>query len=299
MSFESDIESRHKEMLDLLDSINPDDIKAEGVTLSFGGKSFKFKELEIFEEVDLEAKLRKEFKYKLNTQQQRIREKINGKINQLLLMHQQKQQDLDRKEKELKKQYSNAAMMPDIHERHMVQGLSVVKGSSNNELIWIYRGIYNPKYIIKYVSGSKKRQIIPSRLVNRMKTDILIVITTKGDQIIDVKTKQNKSSGVNNTLPKFPHYHQTSTGDCWGSWKHPHSWKTPDDILRCAKDAEAVLEVINTGSIASRGPSGLPRLQTLEKAAKDIDENAFDSMIDKKNKKKDDILNFDNDGWSI
>jgi hypothetical protein len=44
--FPEEVESRHREMLDDLDSINIDDLKSEGVTLSFGGKTFKFTDLE-------------------------------------------------------------------------------------------------------------------------------------------------------------------------------------------------------------------------------------------------------------
>jgi sensor domain CHASE-containing protein len=90
--------------------------------------------LKIIQDESIEERLRKEFKEKLNVQQQRIRDKINSKINQLLLMHQNKQQELDRKEQQMKKKYSEAAMMPDITEAHMLKGLSVVKGSSNDEI---------------------------------------------------------------------------------------------------------------------------------------------------------------------
>jgi hypothetical protein len=274
-TFGNEVELRHKEMLDELESISVDDLKATGVSLSFGGKTFKFSDLEIVEEDTIEEKLRKEFKEKLNTQQQRIRDKINEKINQLLMMHQNKQQELDRKEEKMKRKYADASLMPEITEAHMLKGLSVVKGSRNDELIWIYRGVYNPRFIVIYdgnaYDGSrKKRKAIPARLVNRLKTDILILIKSKGKKITNVATKKLSQDG--RTLPAFPHYHQTGNGDCWGSWHYEKDWNTPDDILVVAKDAEAVLETINQGSIANRGPAGMPRLSTLLKSVEKLNE---------------------------
>ena len=272
-TFSQQVQDREKEMVDLLESISVDDLKAEGLSINFGGKTFRFSDVEIVNDETIEEKLRKEFKEKLNTQQQRIREKINAKVNQLMVMHQNKQQELDRKEAQLKRKYSTAAMMPEINESHMLKGLSVVKGSTNDELTWIYRGIYNPRFLVitEGYRSRKTRKAIPARLVNRMRREILIIVKTKGKQVTSVKTKQSANNGAR-TLPAFDHYHQTGTNDCWGSWRHANSWDTPDDILKIAKDAEAVLETINHGSIANRGPSGLPRLATLVKNCEDAEE---------------------------
>jgi hypothetical protein len=291
-TFSDEVKSREEEMLELLDSISVDDLKAEGLSLSFGGRTFKFSDVEIMEDETIEEKLRKEFKEKLNTQQQRIREKINAKVNQLMLMHQNKQQEMDRKEAALKRKYSTAAMMPDINESHMLRGLSVVKGSSNDELTWIYRGVYNPRFVVitEGYRRNKTRKAIPSRLVNRMKKDILIIIKTKGNQVTSVATKKAENDGTR-TLPSFDHYHQTGGGDCWGSWKYTNSWSTPDDIMKIAKDAEAVLETINDGSIANRGPSGLPRMATLKKNIEDMPENSEATTIEREggNDQDDDV----------
>lgn len=280
-TFDTEVKSRHKEMLDELESISVEDLKSEGVSLSFGGKTFKLTDLEIVEEDTVEDRLRKEFKEKLNSQQQRIRDKINEKINQLLVMHQNKQQELDRKEKAMKLKYSSVAMMPEITQNHMHRGLSVVKGNNKDGLLWVYRGIYNPRFIVVYSDHSmKERKPLPSRLVNRMKKDIIILIKTRGQKITSVDTHIASNTG-DRTLPRLEHYHQTGTHDCWGSWKHQESWKTPDDILQCAKDAEAVLEVINSGSYANRGPAGLPRSATLEKAVKDIDSDNTPTTVER------------------
>lgn len=279
-TFSQQVENRQQEMLDLLDSISVDDLKAEGLSLSFGGRTFKFTDVEIVDDETIEEKLRKEFKEKLNTQQQRIREKINAKVNQLMSMHQNKMQEMDRKEAALKRKYSTAAMMPEINESHMLRGLSVVKGTSNDELTWVYRGVYNPRFLVITEYRKKTRKALPARLVNRMKKEILIIVKTKGKQVTSVATKQSINDGSRN-LPSFDHYHQTGSGDCWGSWRKPDTWDSPDDILKIAKDAEAVLETINSGSFANRSPSGLPRSATLLKNVEDVEGHSEATTIER------------------
>lgn len=263
MDFQNEVETRHKELLDLLESIDVDSLSSNGLSISFGGKTFQFKDVEVTDSEDIESKLKREFKTKLNDQQQVIREKINNKINQLLVMHRQKQQEFDRKEQQLQRKYRESAMMPDITERHASQGLSVVKGGSNDELLWIYRGVYNPKF---YTLRSEK-SVIEERLVNKMKMKFIIAIRTSGTSIMSIRTYRYKRSSTGHFSP-FPHYHQMSgnSGDCWGNWKYnTKQWRTPDDIIKIAREAEGVLGTINKGSIATNNPAGLPRLSTIEK----------------------------------
>lgn len=278
-TFEMEVEKKHEEMLRDLESISVDDLRSEGMSISFGGKTFRFSDVEIISNESNLEMIRKEFKDKLNLQQQRIRDKINSKINQLLMMHQQKQNEIDRKEAQLKKKYSESAMMPDITEDHMMRGLSVVKGGANDELTWVYRAVYNPRFIVYHESDSrgydrkKVKKAIPSRLVNRMKKDILILVKTKGSQVIGVVTKELVTrDSFSGNLPNMAHYHQTGHGDCWGNWTYDKKWKNPNDIISIAKTAEAVLETINHGSLANRQPNGLPRITTLLNAVKDLDE---------------------------
>ena len=273
--FTTEVSRRHEQMIQELESIDVDSLKSEGLKLTFGGKTFKFTDLEVIDDSDMENRIRSEFKEKLNTQQQKIREKINTKINQLLVMHHQKQQELDRKEAQMKRKYSEAAMMPDVTEAHMAKGLSVVKGGSNNELVWVYRAVYNPRFLIYYEGNnysdrSKKRKPLPARLVNRMRKDMLVMIKTKDKQILSIATRKLQTTG--RSLEPFPHYHQQSIQDCWGNWKKPNRWDTPDDIIRIAKEAEAILETINHGSLAEHNPTGLPRMTTLIKAAEKMED---------------------------
>jgi len=268
--FTTEVNKRHEQLIADLDSIDIDNLKSEGLRISLGGKTFTFKDVEIVADESVEERIRNEFRTKLNDQQQRIREKINSKINQLLVMHQQKQRELDRKEEQMRKKFAETAKMPDLDESYIARGLSVVKGRSNNSLVWIYRATYNPRFIIHYPNNSvsdrnKVKKPIPKRLVNKMKQDMLILVKTKNDQVTGVVTRTLKGNSP------FPHYHQQTTNDCWGTWNYPQHWNSPQDILQIAKTAESILETVNQGSLADRGPTGLPRISTIINAIKDVD----------------------------
>lgn len=281
-SFEDQVNERKEEMLSVLESITLDDIKTEGLSLNFGGKTFRFKDLEILEEENTEEKIRKEFREKLNSQQQRIREKINTKINQLLTMHQQKQNELDRKERQLQEKYNNAAMMPDITYDHAKKGLMVIKNSGrHDELLWLFRGKYQAKYFKKARARSNKA--ISKDLRRRLVKDIIVRVKTRASQIIDVSVHNPDS-----TMSDFSHYHR----GCWGSWKHPSRWSNPDDLVRCAKDALAVLETINEGSIADRTPNGLPTLDTVKGHLTNMNAD-FEDVLDGKKKTDEDVWSTD------
>jgi len=280
MSFEEEVNERQVEMIEVLESITLEEIKASGLSLNFAGKTFRFSDMEVIEDEDLEEKIRGEFREKLNAQQQRIRDKINTKINQLLTMHQQKQNELERKERQLQERYNNAAMMPDITYTHAKKGLMVVKNEGvHDELLWLFRGKYQAKFFKK--SRAKKPKSIDRALRNRLVKDIIIKIRTKGSQIVEITTHNPDAN-----MSPFWHYHKMSNdSDCWGQWQKPSSWSTPDDIVFCAKDALAVLETINEGSVATSNPTGLPQIETVRDHLTTITKD-FGKVLDGKNKKK-------------
>lgn len=289
-TFDKEVKKRHEEMVNDISSINIDNLKTEGVRIVIGGKTFEFTDLKVTENEDLEEKIRTEFRKKINNQQKIIREKINAKINQLLILHQTKQQEFDRKEEELIKKYSDASLMPNLDKRHFIKGLSVVKGSRNDELIWLYKALYNPKTIILYNDHSeKKRKRIPTRLINRLKKDIIISIKTRKNEVYSINTDYINN---NNDMRTFSHYHQTGGGDCWGSWKYKRKYKSPDDILKLAMEAEAILGTINKGSLATRNPDGLPRIETITKSVENSDE------IDLEYKSNNEIDEINEDIWT-
>lgn len=283
MSFEQEVQERQLEMLEVLEAITLDDIKTTGLSLNLGGKTFRFSDMEVIEDENLEDKIRGEFREKLNAQQQRIRDKINTKINQLLTMHQQKQNELERKERQLQERYNNAAMMPDITYTHAKKGLMVVKNEGvHDELLWLFRGKYQAKFFKK--SRARKPKAIDATLRRRLVKDIIIKIRTKGSQIVEVTTQNPDAS-----MSPFWHYHKMSNdSDCWGSWSRPSSWSTPDDIVFCAKDALAVLETINEGSVATSEPAGLPKIETVRGHLTTITKDFKDKLDGKKTKKAED-----------
>lgn len=230
-----------------LNSVDVDKIKIEGMSIRIGGKIVLIKSIEE-SPLTIEDEIRSEFKEKINEQQKIVRDKVNFKINEIIEFHNQKRIEYKRKEEELEKKLKDCRVMPDITFSHAEKGLSIVKGSGNNDLIWLVQGIYWPKY----VDGKE----IEKKFSKKMITNIIFMIKTKGEIILEVSTR--KPIG----LSYFSHYHQ-SKPDCWGRWHYKKEWKTPDDIIKVARDAEAVLENINTGSIANHSPNGLPRKTTI------------------------------------
>ena len=160
------------------------------------------------------------------------------------------QSEYERKEKILKDTMSKAAPMPEVTWSHAQRGLSIVKGGSRGEIIWIVKRTYNPKFM--------DHKSIEPLYVKKLMTHIYIRITTRDNAVMGV------SSHYMNNMDYFDHYHQARP-DCWGNWKYPKSWNTADDIIKIADDATSVMENINTMSVAHRTPSLMPRLETLRR----------------------------------
>ncbi len=246
-------EELQTEMEDVLDNVDIDEVKSEGMTIRIGGRVVK---LAVTEEVSLpEDEIRAEYSARLTEKLQRIKEVLNEKMSEMTYMVEQNKQDYEEKERELQQRLSQANIMPDVTYEHARAGLSVTKGNPRHDgadvLTWLYSGVYWPKY----VDGNP----IDPKYAKRMISPVTLEIVTQQDRIVRVVVR--KTIG----LTKFEHYHSMDSGaDCWGQWEHPRRWNTPDDILACARQAMAVLENVNTGSPGNRTPSGLPRLNTLE-----------------------------------
>ena len=234
-------------MFDCLDSVDIDSIESDGLSIRVGNKVLKLNVIsqQPIPEVD---EIKEEFRQKLNEQQRQIKAKINDKINEITEYHHSMRMEYQRKEKELKAILARSAPMPEVDYSHAQQGLSVVKGDSQNRLIWLVQGVYWPKTL-------DHKQIDP-KFSKKMISNVVFLIETVNQSVSSVSTR--KPIG----LDYFSHYHQ-SRPDCWGKWKNASTWKTPNDIIRIAREAEAVLENINTGSIAEPNPRGLPRKSTL------------------------------------
>lgn len=243
-----------KEVFGLLDSVDADSLKSDGVTIRSGNRILQ---LQVVSETPLtvEDEIRNELKQKLHERIKLIREKVNTKITEMSDFVQKIKSEYDRKERELKEQLAKSTPMPNITLSHAKKGLSVIRGNERNGLTWLVQGIYWPKYLDK--------RPLKKTFSKKLLSNVIYMIDTSGDTILNVSTR--KPIG----LEYFQHYHQ-SNPDCWGNWKPTRKWSTPNDIIKCAREAEAVLENINTSSIAKRNPAGLPRRDTvLRHVAKD------------------------------
>ena len=234
-------------MFDCLDSVDIEKIESDGLSIRVGDKLLKLNVVSNTAIPEV-AEVKEEFRQKLNEQQRLIKQKINDKINEITEYHHSMRMEYKRKEKELKDILSRSCPMPEINHTHAQQGLSVVKGDGADSLIWLVQGVYWPKTI-------DQKQIDP-KFSKKIISNVVFMIETRKLMVRSVSTR--KPIG----LDYFSHYHQ-SRPDCWGKWKNQSNWKTPNDIIKIAREAEAVLENINTGSIADQNPRGLPRKSTL------------------------------------
>lgn len=240
-------ETEIKEVFGLLDSVDTDTLKSDGMTIRSGNRLLK---LEVISEspILIEEEIRNELKEKLHERIKLIREKVNKKITEMSDFVQRIKSEYDRKETDLKEQLASATPMPNVTITHARKGLSVIKGNGPDRLTWLVQGIYWPKYLDK--------KPLKKTFSKKLLSSVIYMIETKGDKILEVSTR--KPIG----LEFFQHYHQ-SNPDCWGNWLPKRGWNTPDDIIKCAREAEAVLENINTGSIAKANPVGMPRRDTV------------------------------------
>jgi hypothetical protein len=239
-----------KDMFETVDTVDVDGIATEGITIRSGNKLLKL-EVVAEEEISIEAEIREELKLKLRDKLQEIKSRLNTKVTEMVEMTSRIKMEAERKEKQLKDKLRRTSPMPEVFLEHAQRGISVVKGGNRDELIWLIQGVYAPKFV-----DFKK---IQAQYAKRLISPVVFKIVTKGDRMTGCSTRQPIG------LDYFDHYHQ-SKPDCWGNWKgYKGSWNDVNDLIRTARDAEAVLENINTNSVAQREPRGLPRQTTLER----------------------------------
>jgi hypothetical protein len=246
-------EDKLKEMFSYIDNVNIENLKTDGMTIRIGNQIVKLTATKI-ENISIEDEIREEFRIKLSEKLNEIKVKLNDKIIELVDFTNRIKEEADRKEREIEERLRTSCMMPDINIRHAKQGLSCVKGERKDEIIWLVQGIYWPKTV---GDGTNWKKIEPA-YAKKMISSIIFMIVTEGKKVKGVSTR--KPVG----LDYFEHYHQ-SKPDCWGKWSPKRDFKGPDDIIKIAKEAEAVLENINPRSLADRSPLALPRFATLER----------------------------------
>lgn len=246
-------EEKLKEMFTQIDNVNIDNLKTDGMTIRIGNQIVKLTATNI-ENITIEDEIREEFRIKLSEKLKDIKTKLNDKIVELVDFTNRIKDEADRKERELEERLRKSCMMPDITMQHAKRGLSCVKGDRKDEVIWLVQGIYWPKTV---GDGSNWKKIEPA-YAKKMISSIIFMIITEGKKVKGVSTRRPVG------LDYFEHYHQ-SKPDCWGKWSYNRTFEGPDDIIKIAKEAEAVLENINPRSLADRTPLALPRFTTLER----------------------------------
>lgn len=238
-----------EKMFQDIDSVDVNAIKNTGITIRTGNKLIK---LEVVSEtpIELEEEIREEFRIRLREKLQEIKNRLNQKVTEIVETTSRIRIEAERKEQELKSQLQRAHPMPDVFFEHAESGLSCVKGRGHGEIVWLVSGIYWPKFY--------DNQRIDPKYSKKLLTQVIFMIHTTGNKVTGVSTRQLIG------LDYFEHYHQQRP-DCWGRWVYPKDWSTPNDIIKIARDAEAVLQNVNPHSIANRSPRGLPRKETLSR----------------------------------
>ena len=277
------------EMMRDVDTVSVNDIQLNGFTIRNGNKILELKVTNI-EDITMEQELREEFRGKLGDKLSIIKDKLNEKITEIVQYTTQIKLEAERKERELEERIRNSRPMPDVTEDHAKRGLSVIKGSSRDELIWLVQGIYWPKLIDK--------EPIDPKYSKKLLTNVTFLIQTKGNNVLRVSTRQPIG------LDFFEHYHQQKP-DCWGKWKYNSTYRSPDDIIAIARTAEAVLENVNSHSLANRQPRGLPRYSTLARhkiAKRSVPQPIDESMLNQATRRSGistDMRATDEDVWSL
>jgi len=130
-----------------LESFDIDDVKTNGFTIRAGSKILKFK---ISEESDLssiEDEIREEYKTKIKEKLNIIKDKVSEKMIEMSNFVNQLKIEYESKEERLKRKLNEAVIMPNVGLDHAREGLSIIKGQRENEIIWLVNGIYWPKFV--------------------------------------------------------------------------------------------------------------------------------------------------------
>lgn len=250
-----EIDEKREEIISLVDQYTDSDVSGDlkklisnGFQVYVGGKVVNF-EISSVEELPMD-RLKEDVKQQFREKLEQIKESINEKLYSLSESYESLREKLDdeiRKSKET----NDVVPMPDLHTSHAEQGLSVVKGANQDEIVWLYNGYYFVRTVDNYPISEKMRK--------KTLRPVTVKIVTNGDTVSSVKVK--KFDNLNN----FKHYHSMEGGstDCWGDWHYHVNWESPEDIIEVGIHALEILTDVNTESPGSPEPHGLPKLDDL------------------------------------
>lgn len=244
-------------------------ILQNGFKVSVGDKVLKF-DLTGSEKTptdEISDKVKEKYQQKL----QDLKEYIDEKIHSLQESYETKVEKLEDEYEKVREENSKF-IMPDVGVEEAKRGLSVVKGESPNELIWLYRDVYK----VETIDG---KPIDPS--VSKLtETPAIIQITTNENKVTNIKLKYWGK------LDNFSHYHSIDSGssDCWGDWNYLVNWESPEDIIDIGEHAFGILKDVNSASPGDTEPPFLPRLDELKHSIVENVENTEEYNSDYTNR---------------
>jgi hypothetical protein len=227
----------------------------EMIVMKVGGRYFKL--MTVKESSNIEDFLKEDYNRQLIAEKEKLAAETKAAMDEFKSFAEHTLNESQEEIRKLQTRLRNAAPMPEIGFIHAKAGLSVVKGEGGH-LLWLYNTVYNPQFI--------DGRPLSAAIIKKMVTPMIILITTRGDDVIGIETKTLGLDG-------FRHYHRHGSdsrrnnlnSDCWGQWKWAGTkWKTPEDILKLGKEATNILVNINSHSLACHAPLGLPRYSTVE-----------------------------------
>ena len=236
---------------DLLSAISANDldvnkINLDGATIRLGGKVLKLTLDKNDDTTTIEQEIRAELQNKLKVKMRDLSSFVDTKMGEAFVLVDSLKSEYLRKEKMLNDKIAKSNPMPDITFEQAQKGLSVIP--TNNGIGWLVRRTYWPKFV--------DDSVIEPKTQKKMITNVVVYIVTLGEKVIELSIRQLAN------LNTFDQYHR----GCWGNWQYQaNKIKNANDVLALADQAIAVLERINTMSVARRNPDGLPRLDTLRR----------------------------------
>jgi hypothetical protein len=235
-----------------------ENIKTEGISVRVGNQIVHFEAANV-QDITVEQEVRNEFQEGYDAEVQKLARQYDDLKDTLKDQYLTKNQELDRKERDLNKRLSETVQLPTITEDFLRKGLSVSRRNEgyrgdHSGYLWSYVCVYAPKYV--------SNKVIDPAWAKRLMTPIRIFVYTDAKWGV---TEVRLVKLIN--CDKFQHYHSLSrSSDCWGGMKFSGEVvDTPEKALAFIKNIQIVLETINRMSIGQRAPKGLSRLATVEK----------------------------------
>lgn len=270
-TFES-INEKMDKKIKLFENFDFGEMELKNAMLRIGTHFFKIEMVENKELTSFKNEIENDLKSKLREKLKDLRTFIDKNMIEYASIVNTIKSEYERKEAILTEKLANSNPMPNITPAQMEKGVSVVP--LNRGIGWIVRRTYWPKLV--------DRKPLKVKLQQKMIKNVLVVIRTEGNLVKEISLKRVSDFGI------FDHYHR----NCWGDW-HWQSKRVNngDDAIDIANEAMAILENINTMSLAGHNPRGLPAISTVRRNLEE--EKVIKPLA--KNSNVEDVIELNND----